>query len=159
MTRWIALILFSLGVLHASGIALPSSTGDSCATLCGSHDTPQQVIVPPSCCPSQSTEAQDIETQSIKALDEDSQSNDYCPMSSGPCTCGLNPANDHTPDEPMPAPQRERQTLQMVRGPPLTIHLITTDTPKRLIPVALTGSIRSGYSHNQAQAFLGVWRR
>lgn len=143
MTRWFTLILFSLGVLHASGIALQSSMGDDCATLCGSHEPPQ-VIAPPSCCPLDSTE---------------SQSDDYCPMSNGPCTCGISSNNEHAPDEPMPAPQRERQTLQMMRGPPLTIQLITTDTPKRLIPVALTGSIRSGFSHNQAQAFLGVWRR
>jgi len=148
MIRWFTLILFFLGVLHASGIALPSSMGDDCATLCGSHETPQ-VIAPSSCCPSDNTETQSTQTQS----------DDFCPMSNGPCTCGLNPANEHTPDEPMPAPQRERQTLQMMRGPPLAFQLITTDTPKRLIPVALTHSIRSGFSHNQTQALLGVWRR
>lgn len=148
MTRWITLILISLGVLHASGLALPSSMGDTCATLCGSHEKPQ-VTVSTSCCPLQSTDTQSTQTQS----------DDYCPMSGGPCTCGISSSDDRTPDEPMPAPQRERQTLQMMRGPPLTIGLITTDTPKRLIPVAMTGSIRSGFSHNQVQAFLGVWRR
>ncbi|MDF1870162.1 MAG: hypothetical protein P1U30_07195, partial [Phycisphaerales bacterium] len=113
-----------------------------------------QVIAPSSCCPSDNTETQSSKTQSTQT-----QSDDFCPMSNGPCTCGLNPANEHAPDEPMPAPQRERQTLQMMRGPPLAFQLITTDTPKRLIPVALTYSIRSGFSHNQTQALLGVWRR
>jgi len=152
MIRWFTLILFSLGMLHASGISLPSSTGDDCATLCGSHQIPQ-VIAPASCCPSENTETQSTQTQS------DDQNDDYCPMSNGPCTCGLSPANEHAPDEPMPAPQRERQTLQMMRGPPLAFELITTNPPKRLIPVALTGSIRAGFSHNQSQALLGVWRR
>ncbi len=148
MIRWFTLILFSLGVLHASGIALPRAAGDDCATICGSHEAPQ-VVVTPSCCPSQSTETKSTQ----------SQSDEYCPMSNGPCTCGISSNDDHAPDAPMPAPQRERQSVQMMRGPPLTIQIINTDTPKRLIPVALTGSIRSGFTHNQIQAILGVWRR
>lgn len=155
MTRWFTLILFSLGVLHASGIALQSSMGDDCATLCGSHEPPQFVVAT-SCCPTETTQAQ---PQTQTEYQAENQTDEYCPMSNGPCTCGISSNDEHSPDEPMPAPQRERQTLQMMRGPPLAVQIITTDTPKRLIPVALTGSIRSGFSHNQAQAFLGVWRR
>ncbi len=157
MTRWITLILFSVGVIHASGIVLPSSMGDNCATLCGSHTTPQiapQVVPEPSCCPSGS---EDIRPQ--VDISEKDQSDAYCPMSNGPCTCGLNPVNDHTPDEPMPAPQRDRETLQMVRGPSRIIQLINIETLELSMPVAQTGTILWGFSHNQVQAFLGVWRR
>lgn len=145
MTRWLTLILFSLGVLHASGINLPRVMGEDCAVVCGSHWTPEIEVVS-SCCP-------------LGDQIPQTQSDDYCPMSGGSCACGITPDDDHRPDGPMPLPQRDRDSLQMVRGPPVSIQIITIDLPKRLIALARTGSIRSGFSHNQAQAFLGVWRR
>ena len=83
----------------------------------------------------------------------------YCAMSNGPCTCGVKPIQDHSPDEPLPLPSRDRDSMQMVRGPPTSIQFITTELPTRLISIARTGSIRAGFSHNQAQALLGVWQR
>jgi hypothetical protein len=145
MTRWITLILFSIGVLHASGISLPRGMGDDCATMCASHTKPQVEVVS-SCCP-----LGDALTQS--------QSDDYCPMSGGPCTCGVSPDQDHQPTEPMPMPQRDRDTLQMVRAPPVGIHVIELRTPQRLTAVGMIDAIRSGFTHNQLQALLGIWRR
>jgi hypothetical protein len=80
-------------------------------------------------------------------------------MSNGPCTCGIKPIENRLPYEPLPLPSRDRDTMQMVRGPPSTIQVITTELPTRLISIARTGSIRAGFSHNQAQALLGVWQQ
>ncbi len=56
-------------------------------------------------------------------------------------------------------PSRDRDSLQMVRGPPASIQIIITELPTRLISIARKGSIRAGFSHNQTQALLGVWQR
>lgn len=145
MTRWLTLILFSLGVLHATGISLPERAGHDCATICAAHEL-SQIQPEPSCCP-----LGDGMTQA--------PTNDYCPMSNGPCACGLSPNDAPSPTEPMPMPSRDRDTLQMTRAPPASLIIITTDLPTRLTTIARTGSIRAGFSHNQAQALLGVWRR
>tara|TARA_E500000318_G_scaffold112063_3_gene133891 strand:+ start:36244 stop:36690 length:447 start_codon:yes stop_codon:yes gene_type:complete len=148
MTRWYTLILFTFGVMYASGISLPLGMGNDCASVCGSHSAPEVEPVS-SCCPLGDTIAQS----------QQDQSDEYCPMSGGPCECGINPADDRRPHEPMPLPQRDRDSLQMVRGPPASIQIILTELPTRLISIARTGSIRAGFSHNQAQALLGVWQR
>lgn len=142
MTRWITLILFSLGVLHASGISLPSGMSD-CATLCGSHE---RVAQPPvsSCCPLGDTQTQD---------------DDYCPMSGGPCTCGLSPSDDTTPQEPMPAPQRDRDSLQMDRAPPISLRTIPLDIARIPLRSLRVGALHALVSHNQLQAILGIWIR
>ncbi|MCR9075568.1 MAG: hypothetical protein NXI07_05965 [bacterium] len=145
MTRWLTLILFSIGVLHASRIALPGGTGQDCATSCASHTVPE-IEQDPSCCPLGDAKMQ-------------APSGEYCAMSNGPCTCGMKPIDDRSPNEPLPLPSRDRDSLQMVRGPPASIRIIITELPTRLISIARTGSIRAGFSHNQAQALLGVWQR
>ena len=83
----------------------------------------------------------------------------FCKLSNGPCTCGIKPNDDRSPNEPLPLPSRDRDSLQMVRGPPASIRIIITQLPTRLISIARTGSIRARFSHNQAQALLGVWQR
>ena len=148
MTRWYTLILFTFGVIYASGIPLPLWMGNDCASVCGSHSAPE-IEPDQSCCPLGDTIAQS----------QQDQSDEYCPMSGGPCVCGINPADDRRPNEPMPLPQRDRDSLQMVRGPPASIQIILTQLPMRLVSMARTGSIRAGFSHNQAQALLGVWQR
>ena len=60
----------------------------------------------------------------------------FCKMSNGPCTCGIKPIDDRSPNE-----------------------IIITELPTRLISIARKGSIRAGFSHNQTQALLGVWQR
>ncbi|MBO6739199.1 MAG: hypothetical protein JJ916_05000 [Phycisphaerales bacterium] len=80
-------------------------------------------------------------------------------MSNGPCTCGITPDDAPAPAEPMPMPSRDRDSMPMTRAPPASIQLITTELPTRLLSIARMGSIRAGFSHNQAQALLGVWQR
>lgn len=149
MTRWLTLILFSLGVLHAAGISQPTGAGDDCAILCATHKPthePAQAQPAPSCCPLGVAMAQ-------------APADDYCPMSNGPCVCGITPDDAPAPSEPMPMPSRDRDTLQMTRAPPAPLVIIATDLPTPLNAIARTGSIRAPFSHNQAQALLGVWRR
>jgi hypothetical protein len=145
MTRWLTLILFSFGVLHAAGISLPREAGHDCATLCGSHE-PVQAKPVSSCCPLSDAMAQ-------------APAHDYCPVSNGPCTCGITPDDAPAPAEPMPIPSRDRDSLPMTRATPASIQLITAELPTRLLSIARTGSIRAGFSHNQTQALLGIWQR
>ena len=144
MTRLLTITVILLGVLHAAGFSIPQGVDGECEDTCGSH-MPQVVKVEPSCCP----------------LSEDTGPNqdEYCPMSEGPCVCGLRPADDHRPSDPVPMPQRDRDTLQMPRAPPLIVRGHQLDTPNRLTGITSAEAIRSGFTHNQTQAFLGVWRR
>jgi hypothetical protein len=138
-------ILIMLGALHASGFSLPTVARDDCAAICGSHS--KQIVDPePSCCPL--GEAADRQLTS-----------DYCPMSDGPCVCGLDSNQERQPIEPVPLPQRDRELQQMVRGPPELVEVTRATLLPHLVSLARKGSIRMGYSHNQTQAILGVWRR
>lgn len=145
MTRWFALILFSLSIIHAAGISWTKGTHASCDQICGSH-TLVEVALAPSCCPLSDAMAH-------------APADDYCPMSNGPCTCGITPDDAPAPTEPMPMPSRDRDSMPMTRAPPASIELITAELPTRLLSIARTGSILAGFSHNQAQALLGIWQR
>ncbi len=145
MTRWLTLILFSIGVLHASGISVSGGAGRDCATECASHSV-AEIQPKSSCCP-------------LGDAKKRSPSDDYCSMSNGPCTCGITSDDAPAPTEPVPMPSRDRDSVPMTRAPPASIQIITTELPMRLLSIARTGSIRAGFSHNQAQALLGVWQR
>ena len=144
MTRIFTIMIFALGVLNAAGFSLPRSNHERCGDLCGLH-TKQIIEVENSCC----------------SLGDTSPTvqDDYCSMSGGPCQCGARPVEDRGPHEPMPMPQRDRDTLQMVRAPPPSIRVIDLITPQRLCAVSINDAYRSGNTHNRTQAILGVWRR
>ena len=56
-------------------------------------------------------------------------------------------------------PQRDRDSLQMLRAPPMAVEVIESSTTKQPLRAALIDEIWSGLTHNQLQALLGVWRR
>lgn len=122
-------------IWSSSQSSAPAMGSDPCVMM-GCHEVIREV----SCCG----------TETVRT---------YCAMSNGPCTCGITPDDAPAPAEPMPMPSRDRDSMPMTRAPPASIQLITTELPTRLLSIARMGSIRAGFSHNQAQALLGVWQR
>lgn len=82
----------------------------------------------------------------------------YCPMSDGPCRCGVseNPDPEKTPQAPLPRPERD----QIVAVVDLAgHHSVDSGGDDRQIafgvrPVAWW----SGLTHNEIRSLLGVWR-
>ena len=143
-TRFLTITMMLIGVLHAAGFAMPHAGAESCDTMCDSHTQPV-LKQESSCC---------VLGESIKA-----PQSDHCPMSNGPCRCSARPVNDQEHQEPLPLPSRDRDTLQMVRAPPIGMQIIDFVLPKRLNAVAVIDQVSSKFTHNQLQAILGVWRR
>lgn len=139
MTRLLIIAAFLLGVLYASGFSLPLGASQApCADTCGAmHADPVQAA---GCCP-------------LNVAD------DYCPMSGGPCVCGLAPSPDQPRHDPVPMPQRERDTVQMVRAPPPVGRPVGFVLTSPHLGALTQHDYLAGFTHNQTQAILGVWRR
>ena len=79
MNRILTITVLLLGMLHAAGFSHPGLFGASCEDMCESH-TPRVEVTETSCC----------------VLGDSTQStqDDYCPMSDGPCVCGVRPVEN-----------------------------------------------------------------
>tara|TARA_R110000782_G_scaffold57258_3_gene119541 strand:+ start:20445 stop:20891 length:447 start_codon:yes stop_codon:yes gene_type:complete len=90
--------------------------------------------------------------------DLDCGSEAFCPVSEGPCKCGISetPAPDRLPDAPLPRTDRDSPT-GLPNGPPKITPVIEPDdsTPSM---VSLVAGLRTGKTHNEVQALLGVWQ-
>lgn len=82
----------------------------------------------------------------------------FCPMSEGPCHCGLSPtpAPERLPDAPLPRTDRDSVT-GLPNGPPKITTVIEPDgtTPSM---ASLVVGLRVGKTHNEVQALLCVWQ-
>jgi len=82
----------------------------------------------------------------------------FCPMSEGPCRCGISPtpAPEPLPDAPLPRTDRDSIT-GLPNGPPKITPVIEPDdtTPSM---ASLVVGLRAGKTHNEVQALLGVWQ-
>ncbi len=82
----------------------------------------------------------------------------FCPMSEGPCQCGISPthAPERLPDAPLPRTDRDSVT-GLPNGPPKITPVIESDdtTPSM---ASLVICVRAGKTHNEVQALLGVWQ-
>lgn len=82
----------------------------------------------------------------------------YCPMSEGPCRCGISPAPAPKPLPDAPLPRTERDSVTgLPNGPPTITPVIEPDdtTPSM---ASLVVGLRAGKTHNEVQALLGVWQ-
>ncbi len=83
---------------------------------------------------------------------------EFCPMSEGPCQCGISPvpAPERLPDAPLPRTERDSVT-GLPNGPPTITPVIEPDdaTPSM---ASLVVGLRAGKTHNEVQALLGVWQ-
>lgn len=86
-------------------------------------------------------------------------SDDYCPMSDGPCCCSASPAPvpEHRPEAPLPRKDKDPAPGVLTSAPRLT----AADSRLSQAPT-LTGSqvlaLRETLSHNRARSLLSVWR-
>ncbi len=82
----------------------------------------------------------------------------FCPVSEGPCQCGISPtpARERLPDAPLPRTDRDSVT-GLPNGPPKITPVIEPDdtTPSM---ASLVVGLRAGKTHNEVQALLGVWQ-
>lgn len=86
------------------------------------------------------------------------ESDAFCPMSKGPCQCGISPAPapKRLPDAPLPRTDRDSVT-GLPNGPPKITPAIETDDTTPLMASLVVG-LRAGKTHNEVQALLGVWQ-
>lgn len=96
------------------------------------------------------------QVEELACCNEPPPADDYCPMSDGPCECGVSPLPD---PQPVPhAPKTDRESLTAVRASPMTVETLleAEAVSLRSPPDAL--SLLSGLSHNEIQALLCIWR-
>ena len=82
----------------------------------------------------------------------------YCQMSEGPCRCGAErgPAPERLPDAPLPRIDRD-MVFEIMTGPRVLYRVPDPDRAWRSTGSHF-GGCRVGLTHNEFQAFLGVWR-
>ena len=82
----------------------------------------------------------------------------FCPMSEGPCQCGIYPAPapERLPDAPLPRTDRDSAT-GLPNGPPKITAVIEPDDTTPSMASLVVGP-RAGKTHNEVQALLGVWQ-
>jgi len=81
-----------------------------------------------------------------------------CPKSGGACECVGKPADAPGPEREAPQPRSPRDTLTAIASPePDRVrYALTSGTERRQF--AAGAGWRSGLTHNEIQASLGVWR-
>jgi len=145
LNRFLTITIAAIGLLQAGGALYAFGHVGSQESAC--HETVEPM--PTSCC-------------ADSGVDEDAVDagvEDFCPMSDGPCRCGISSDPEQNHHDPIPLPSRERDTLPFVRGPPPKVSLIQIETPVRSLSCDGFHAYRSGITHNQKQSLLGTWRR
>ncbi|MCC5821666.1 MAG: hypothetical protein JJU44_00085 [Planctomycetes bacterium] len=100
--------------------------------------------------------APQLEMQSC--CSEPPSAGDYCPMSGGPCECGVSPLPDPQPVPHAPFPKTDRDSLTAVRAPPITIETLLETEAIPLRSALAAPSLLSGLTHNEIQALLCIWQ-
>lgn len=82
----------------------------------------------------------------------------FCPMSGGPCRCGVSPtpAPERLPDAPLPRTDRD-SVMGLPNGPPKITPVIEPEIATPSVASLVIG-LRAGKTHNEVQAILGVWQ-
>ena len=146
-----------LAGLPGGGIGLLQLTqrGGCTKALCQVEPVAAQPVMEMSCC--SLTQAFE-QSETVDKTADKATNSDYCPMSGGPCRCGVSPADD-TPSRPK-APLSSSSSDVL-----LGLH---TDSQRTLNPfadalaestptAAFTDGLTSLRTHNETQALLGIW--
>jgi hypothetical protein len=133
------LILLLAGIPRV-GIGMIGAGGDA-----GCNDAVcQPVIVESSCC-----------GDPAPAIDMD----EYCPMSGGPCRCGVSPGNDGNQLPEAPLQRSESQITLGLSADPVRICVWTAINDEHYAPMeGLVGNLHALRTHTETQAILGIWR-
>lgn len=134
------LILLLAGLPRVDIGMLGSSVGRDCTEMV----CQQPVIAPSGCCD---------EPVPVVNMDE------YCPMSGGPCRCGVAPDDDRTPTPKAPF---QRSDTQITLGlSDLSAEVPSWNTSADIehgIATDLVDGLASLRTHNETQALLGIWQ-
>lgn len=135
MMRLVIILMLILGGLPRVGSLFANNDEPAGAACCGEMEQAA------SCCGS--------------AMAEDG----FCPMSNGPCRCGVAPAPDRDdwPKAPLPRSDRSSATFLAIASPAIAIVIEPDGAPGDSRPW-FDAPCRGGQTHNEWQAILGVWR-
>ncbi len=151
MIRLMTILILLLAGLPQVGIGMFGSPMD---TGC-QHAVCQPVVVETSCCfePTPSVDsAADSVADTVVGMDE------YCPMSGGPCRCGITPNDDRNPVPMAPFQRNETQITLGLFAQPFQVCIWTTSDDEHSRPIlGLVGNLHALRTHAETQAVLGIW--
>lgn len=140
MMRLMAILIFLLAGIPRVGIGMIGAPADT-----GCNDVVCQPVVVESSCCSGPTPVVDMD--------------EYCPMSDGPCRCGVSPDDDR--NQPPEAPL-QRSESQITVGLTAASHQVCIWTVRRdqqsAAMAGLVGNLHALRTHAETQAILGIWR-
>lgn len=140
MIRFMTILILLLAGIPQVGIGMLGAPADSGCN----HAVCQPVVVESNCC-----------SEPEPAVDMD----EYCPMSGGPCRCGVSPSDDRSPAPKAPLQRSETQITLGLSTQPVRVSIWTTSDDKHSAPfVGFVGSLHSLRTHTETQAILGIWR-
>lgn len=135
MTRLLLIILLATSGLMRLPLAGVGAHGD-----CGHQECATGIVTAMGCC----------DTHSVEAT--------FCPMSDGPCQCGVSPLPGPLPTPDAPLPKSDRDSLTAVPAPPIRIQTDVELQPRSTVAGTSPLSLLAGLTHNEIQALLGIWR-
>ena len=137
--RMTILMFLLAGILRAGILMIGAPDNTGCDdVVC------QPVVVESSCCG---------EPAAVVDMDE------YCPMSGGPCRCGVTPGDDRSPAPDAPLQRSETQITLGFSTAPVQICVWTVSSDEHSTPMAgLVGNLHALRTHTETQAILGIWR-
>jgi len=130
----VILLLATSGILRFPLVA-GGSHGD-----CGHQACATEIATTPGCCESETL------------------ASDFCPMSGGPCQCGVAPLPGQQPAPDAPLPKSDRDSVTAVPAPPIGVEPEVDPQRRSVIPATGPLSLLAGLTHNEIQALLGIWR-
>lgn len=139
MMRLITILILLLAGLPRIGVGTISVSADT-----GCNDVVcQPVVVESSCC-------DDPEI----AMDMD----EFCPMSGGPCRCGITSDGDRNQLPPAPFQRGETQITLGLSAESLQVGIWTVSSDEHSAPlIGLVWNLHALRTHTETQAILGIW--
>lgn len=140
MIRLMVILVLMLAGIPRVGIGMIGApTGTGCDDM-----VCQPVVVESSCCSDAATAVDMYE---------------YCPMSDGPCRCGITPTDDRNPAPKAPIQRSETQFTFGLNAQPVQICIWTVVSDDHSTPmIGLVGNLHELRTHSETQAILGIWR-
>lgn len=140
MMRLMTILILLLAGIPRVGIGMIGGPADA-----GCNDVVcQPVVVESGCCSVISP---------VVDMDE------YCPMSDGPCRCGVRRGDDHNQSPEEPLQRSETQITLGLTAETRQICIWTVRRDEHSAPMAgLVGNLHALRTHTETQAILGIWR-
>jgi len=140
MIRLLTILILMLAGIPRVGIGMigAPAVADCSDMVC------QPVVVESTCC---------SELMPVVDMDE------FCPMSGGPCRCGITPGDDSNPSPKAPLQRSETQITLGLFAEPRQACIWTAARDEHPAPMmGLVGNLHALRTHTQIQAILGIWR-